>query len=144
MEKRRLTNAQPKACPTMLATRDRQILRAALLELHRTTGLSGTIARGISEKGPESNMVVRIAIENGAQLFVAAIKSDDCHETPVVIKEKFANSGYEPLLVTRHITRKAAEHCRAIQLSFLDTVGNVFLESRGPCVLYVNVRSRRP
>jgi len=89
-------------------------------------------------------MVVRIAIENGAQLFVAAIKSNNCPETPVVIKEKFANSGYEPLLVTRHITRKAAEHCRAIQLSFLDTVGNVFLESRGSCVLYVNVRSRRP
>jgi hypothetical protein len=129
----------------MLATKDRQILRAALLELHRTTGLSGTIARDIAEEGPEShNMVVRIAIENDAQLFVAAIKTDDCPETPVVIKEKFANSGYAPLLVMRHITRKAAEHCRAIQLSFLDTVGNVFLESRGPCVLYVSVRSRRP
>ena len=78
----------------MPATRDCQILRAALLELHRTTGLSGTIARDIAEKGQASNVVVKIAIENGAQLFVAAIKSDDCPETPVVIKEKFANSGY--------------------------------------------------
>ena len=128
----------------MPATRDRKILRAALLELHRTTGLSGTIARDIAEKGPESNVVVRIAIENGAQLFLAAIKSDDCPQSPIVIKEKFANSGYAPLLVMRHVTRKAAEHCRAIRLSFLDTVGNVFLESRGPCVLYVNVRSRLP
>jgi hypothetical protein len=101
------------------------------------------IARGIANEGSVSSMVVSIAMENDAQLFIAVIKSDDCSETPVVIKEKFANSPYVPLLVTRHITRKAAEHCRMIQLSFLDTVGNVFLQGRGACVLYVNVTGRR-
>jgi len=123
-----------------MLSKDRQILETALSELRRTTGLAGTIVQDVAEQGGRHNAVVRIGTENDAQLFAAEIKPVDRFQTPALVKAQLAHSGHAPLLIAPYITRETAEHCRAIQLPFLDTAGNAFLSGRG---LYVYVVGQR-
>ncbi len=120
----------------MMLSRDRQVLEAALAELHRTTGLPAHVVQDLPEQGRRHNVVVRIGIENEAQLFAAEIRPVDRFLTPALVKAHLATSNNVPLLVAPYITRETAEHCRSIHLSFVDTAGNAFLCARG---LYVYV-----
>jgi len=126
----------------MMLSKDRQILETALLELQRTTGLVGAVVPDKAKQSHGHRAVVRIGTENEAQLFAAEIRAVDRFQTPDIIKAQFASSGHAPLLVAPYITRETAEHCRAIQLPFLDTAGNAFLSGRGLQVYIVG--QRRP
>ena len=126
----------------MMLSKDRQILETALLELQRTTGLVGAVVPDKAKQSHGHSAVVRIGTENEAQLFAAEIRAVDRFQTPDIIKAQFASSGHAPLLVAPYITRETAEHCRAIQLPFLDTAGNAFLSGRGLHVYVVG--QRRP
>lgn len=119
-----------------MLSKDRQILETALSELRRTTGLAGTVVQDLAGQPRGHNVVVRIGIENEAQLFAAEIRPVDRFQTPALVKAHLAQSHHVPLLVAPYITRETAEHCRAIQLPFLDTAGNAFLSGRG---LYIYV-----
>ena len=124
-----------------MLSNDRLILEAALSALRQSTGLTGTVVEDPADKGRQRRSVIRIGSGNDAQIFIAEIKSVDRFQTPALVKAQLANFGHTPLLVAPYITRETAEHCRAIQLPFLDTAGNAFLSSRGQFV-YVIGHSR--
>jgi|SRR5579863_610068 len=126
----------------MMLSKDRRILETALSELQRTTGLVGAVVRDTVRQGLEHTAVVRIGVENDAQLFAAEIRAVDRFQTPDFVKAQLADAGHSPLLIAPYITRETAEHCRAIQLAFLDTAGNAFLAGRGLHVYVVG--QRRP
>jgi hypothetical protein len=125
-----------------MLSKDRQILETALLELQRTTGLLGAIVPDKANQRHRQSAVVRIGTENDAQLFAAEVRAVDRFQTPDCVKAQLAQAGHSPLLVAPYITRETSEHCRAIQLSFLDTAGNAFLAGRGLHVYVVG--QRRP
>lgn len=122
----------------MMLSRNRQVLETALAELHRTTGLAGTIVQDVPELG--HSVVVRIGSENEAQLFTVEVRPVDRFQTPALVKAHLEGSDHMPLLIAPYITRETAEHCRSIQLPFVDTAGNAFLCARG---LYVYVVGQR-
>jgi hypothetical protein len=82
-----------------MLSRDRQVLDAALAELLRTTGPPATVVEDLPEQGRRNNVVVRIGVENGAQLFAAEVRSVDRFQTPALVKARLANSTHVPLLV---------------------------------------------
>ena len=125
-----------------MLSKDCEILETALSELRRTTGLVGALVRDTAKQGHGHTAVVRIGAQNEAQLFAAEVRAVDRLQTPDLVKAQLAGSGHAPLLVAPYITRETAEHCRAIQLSFLDTAGNAFLAGRGLHVYVVG--QRRP
>jgi hypothetical protein len=88
-------------------------------------------------------VLVEIVAEGKRHRYVAALKRVDRFATLGLIKHHLERYTQPGLLVARHITPEVAERCRELHLSFLDTVGNVYLHAPGLLVFVTGQRARR-
>lgn len=113
------------------------LLRAALTAFHRVTGLPAfAIAKPRSPAPRRADAWIAIQTGRVERRFAVQIKAVDRFQTPAQVKAHLAPDSRLPLLVAPFISREAAEHCRRLHLSFLDTAGNAYVEAPG---LYVYV-----
>jgi hypothetical protein len=111
-------------------------LDAALLALRRGAGLTAIATREARSAGSPVDALVKVQTDQGDRLFAAEIKVVDRFQTPAQVLDQLAHRKELPLLVAPFISRKTAEHCRSLHLSFIDTAGNAYLDAPG---LYVYI-----
>lgn len=125
--------------PVPDANHESEILEQALAALSKTTGLRGHITE--RSHATCSDAIVEIKTAQGAYPFMAGIKNVRHLATIGLVKEQLACAKH-PLLVAPYVTRALAERCRELQLPFIDTAGNAYLEAPG-LMIYVT-GERRP
>ena len=122
---------------------DRRVLDAAITALHRTTGLE---ARVLEEElfAPDHRLdaMVEIEADGRAHRFVVEVKTVDRFETPAQVKRQLAGLNAAPMLVAPYVTLETARRCRELDLAFIDTAGNAYLD--GPGLLIWVVGQKRP
>jgi hypothetical protein len=121
------------------------LLREALQALHEISGLDGHVLPDHPNEGSQYQPDALIEIVAGEQRvpFVVEVKN---HADRVQVLghvksqlEKAIQDGflkYHPLLITPYITRQLAEECRKLNLPFIDTAGNAYINTAG-IFLYV-------
>jgi len=124
-------------------TREFEVLRKALAALPRTTGLHGRIDEAEPPPRTCGDALIEVETAHRAFPFVAEVKDVRHFATVGLVKEQLdcAKRGTRPLLVAPYITRALAEHCRKLNLPFLDTAGNAYLEAPG-LMVYVTGEPR--
>lgn len=126
-----------------LRKRELRLLDDALGALMRTTGLKATIAtrqlNGIA--GTRADATIKIAANGKRFPFLAEVKTVDRVVALTTVKNQLGKHGKRGVLVTPYLTAELADHCKALDLHFIDTAGNAYLRAPG---LYVFVRGGRP
>jgi hypothetical protein len=112
--------------------RDQIALNHAVTAVQRTVGL----ALRVVEKAPThrtADVFIETDTPAGTIRFAAEIKTVRHFATLAMVREQLAalEPGVNPLLVAPYITRALAERCRALQLPFIDTAGNAFINIPG-------------
>lgn len=137
-------NAEDIQVPDLgLRERDRKLLEDALAALRRTTGLKTTVVA----RGPKTQKIAlpgaTIEIEGDGKRFrfFVEVKAVDRAVALATVKHRLEPFGQQGLLVAPYITPELANHCRKLNLHFIDTTGNAYL--RAPR-LYIFVRGERP
>jgi hypothetical protein len=127
---------------TQLRTRELRVLDEALAALERTTGLKAAILAHKLTPATGADATIRITANGKPFQFIAGIKTVDRAVALAVAKNQLKPYGNRGVLVTPHLTTELANHCRKeLNLHFIDTAGNAYLEAPG---LYVFVRGERP
>jgi hypothetical protein len=106
------------------------------MALRRGAGLSAVATCEARSASSPADALVKVQTEHGDRLFAAEIKAVDRFQTPAQVLAQLAHRKELPLLVAPFISRKTAEHCRSLHLSFIDTAGNAYLDAPG---LYVYI-----
>ena len=111
-------------------TKEAQLLEKALRAFQRETGIRTKCERLdliVDERRVDA--IVRI----GDARFAAEIKRIDRFGALGAVKNAYAHKAlpHPLLLVAPYITPKAAEHCRNIELPFIDAAGNAFIHVPG-------------
>lgn len=115
-----------------LPAREQTILDQAVTAVQRTAGLALRIVHG--EALPlAADAFVEADTPEGTFRLGAEIKTVRHFATIAMVREKLKALKPEiyPLLVAPYITRALAEHCRALQLPFIDGAGNAFIKIPG-------------
>lgn len=115
-------------------------LETALRALARTTGLHAEIAakeplvkRGQGRHRPDAVITVH---EGKKELhYVVEMKTADRFAALGAIKDQLANYNAPGVLVAPYITPEMAQQCREVDLQFIDTAGNAYLNRPGLHVL---------
>ncbi|MEX1828135.1 type IV toxin-antitoxin system AbiEi family antitoxin [Luteibacter sp. CQ10] len=116
------------------------LLQGAAQAVEAATGLK--ITSMPLSYGPDT--VVVVAFPSGQVSYLSEHKSHITGEAHLsLIRQQLAMRENEmrPLLVTHHLTAKQIDHCREIDLDFIDSGGNCLLRARP---LWVLVRGNRP
>lgn len=117
--------------------RSKEILETALAALNRVTGLTALVMdepQSAADRGVDA--LIKIQTDRGERHFIVEIKSVDRFQTPAQVKAQLAGYAELPLLVAPFISTETAGHCRNLNLSFIDTAGNAYIQAPG---LYVYV-----
>jgi len=119
--------------------REQAVLNEAIEAVRRTAGVDLRIA---PHAPPLGDALLEVDIPTGVQ-FVAEIKAARYFATIGMVKERLAHRapGIHPLLVAPYITRALAERCRELQLPFIDTAGNAYINVPG-LTIYVTGEPR--
>lgn len=120
-----------------MATTEQRILKEAEEAFKRTTGLAVEMHPAPVGKDHEVDAVLELSQNRRRHRFLVEVKAVDRFETPALIKARGKTHREPTLLVAPYITREMAERCRQLQLPFIDTAGNVFLEVPGLLVYIV-------
>lgn len=123
--------------PVRMTTTKRRLLHAAGQALQRTTGIDARIHPAPIGRDHGADAIVDLLFERRKHRFHAEIKTVDRFATPALIQARGKKWPEPPLLVAPFITREVAERCRQLQLPFIDTAGNAFLEGPGLFVYVV-------
>ena len=109
----------------------------ALHALRDQTGLEAT-----AEPPVEPAVDAAIAIRRGQRVWRFNVEVKPWLNKAVIglLKERIGHHAQEWLLVTRFITAAQADELRAMNLAFLDTVGNAFINQEG---LYVFTKGQK-
>jgi hypothetical protein len=127
-----------------LPEREHKILEEALAAFTRATGLPATIATKEPKLagGPRPDAVIEVEGPGKRHELVVEIKAIDREIALAAAKQQLDAFGKPGLLVTRHLTAELATRCREkLDLQFMDTAGNAYLQAPG---LYVFIRGERP
>lgn len=119
---------------------ERRILEAALAALAETTGMHGRVIREAPNREGTPDAVLELERNRRRYRFAVEIKAVDRFQTPALVKAQLADVPDLPLLVAPYIARETADQCRVLQLPFLDTAGNAYLEAPD---LFVYVTGQR-
>ncbi|MDQ0009073.1 hypothetical protein J2T07_001250 [Luteibacter jiangsuensis] len=124
---------------------DLTLIRDAAQAVEATTGLPIHILPAPDGSGGyRPDGIVTVGFPDGILSFVAECKARIIGNAQLVlIKQHLAtyDDRSRPLLVTHHLTSGQIDHCREIDLDFMDTAGNCLLRE-GP--RWVLVRGNRP
>lgn len=109
-----------------------QIMEAATAALRRTTGLTAEV---LSQPVPvltrQADAFLKIQAHGRSYRFVAEVKTVDRFATPALVKAQLTGLKQPPILVAPYVTRETAQRCRELNLAFMDTAGNAYLEGPG-------------
>lgn len=127
-----------------LSPDDLALLQGAFDALRRTTGLEGRLVavRTPGQDGRSADALIEIAAEGKRHGYVAVLKRVDRFATLGLIKHQLERYDAPGLLVAPHITPGIAEHCRALDLPFIDTAGNAYLHAPGLLIFVQGQRHR--
>ena len=114
-----------------------RVLESAIAALARTTGLKAHILPGgrVTPEAPDA--MLRIETPQGAHTFLADIRAVDRFATPGLIKERRKTGRRATILVAPYITAEIAAHCKQLDLPFIDTAGNAYMQANGLFVYVV-------
>lgn len=112
--------------------REQVVLEEALAALRRNTGVDAQLIKRC-DPHMAGDALIEVKTTTKKYKFLAGIKTVRHFATVGLVKEQLAHldRGLYPLLVAPYITRALAEHCRALQLPFIDTAGNAYLDAPG-------------
>ncbi|WP_454766403.1 type IV toxin-antitoxin system AbiEi family antitoxin [Cupriavidus campinensis] len=111
-------------------TGDSDWVEAALLALHRTTGMQARIRHGRRDVGGVS-AVAAISLRRGEATHRYAVECRRAVRTASdlsVVRAQLQERG-PGLLVTTYLTPALAGQCREMGLQFIDTAGNTYLDA---------------
>src|SRR6266550_9166295 len=118
------------AAHAVAQTKEAQLLEKALRAFERETGIPTKCERlDLFIDGRRVDAIVRI----GEARFAAEIKRIDRFGALGALKNAYEHEAlpHPLLLVAPYITPKAAEQCRHLELPFIDTAGNAFIQAPG-------------
>lgn len=121
---------------------EQAVLNEALEAVRRTAGVELRID---PHAPPYGDALLEADTPIARAQFVAEIKTTRNFTTIGIVKERLAHlaPGLFPLLVAPYITRALAERCRELQLPFIDTAGNAYINVPG-LTIYVTGEPRPP
>ena len=124
---------------------ERRILTRTLEAIREETGLTATLVEWKPAAGtvhPPVDALVEIAGPQGKQQFAVEVRNRvDRFEILNQLRAFWPQRAGQPLLLAApYITAQAAERCRALDLCFADTAGDVYLRGAG---LHVYVTGKR-
>jgi hypothetical protein len=117
--------------PEGMTTQAGGVLDRAVDAVRETAGLTARIVprRTTTESG-DAVLEIRTP-DRQTYRFIAEIKAVDRFQTPGQVKTQSTGLDEPPLLVAPYISRETANRCRELQLAFIDTAGNAYLERPG-------------
>jgi hypothetical protein len=120
--------------------REQAVLNQALEAVRRTAGVD---LRIVPHAPPFGDALLEVDAPTTRVQFVAEIKTARYFATIGMVKERLAHRppGIYPLLVAPYITRALAERCRELQVPFIDTAGNAYINVPG-LTIYVTGEPR--
>jgi hypothetical protein len=120
--------------------REQTVLNEAIEAVKRTTGMELHI---VPHAPPDGDALLEVHGRPAGVQFVAEIKTARYFATIAMVKERLAHlaPGLHPLLVAPYITRALAQRCRELQLPFIDTAGNAYIDVPG-LTIYVTGEPR--
>ncbi len=126
-----------------LPEREGKLLEDALIAFRRVTGLKAGLVPKEPKipKGAHPDAVIEVEGDGRRFRFFVEVKAVDRAVALATVKHRLEPFGHQGLLVAPYITPELANHCRKLNLPFIDTVGNAYLRAPG---LYVLVRGERP
>jgi hypothetical protein len=116
-----------------------QVLETAIANFNQTTGLHARVLGAIGRAG---DAIVELRTDHQKLRFAANVKTVDRFETPAMMRAGPKNPPARPMLVAPYVTREIAERCRDLDLPFIDTAGNAYIQ--GPGLFIYVVGRRRP
>ena len=126
----------------MAKDKTEQVLETAIRALERTTGLKARILACDPLTPQTGDPLLEVETHQGNYHFLAEVKTVDRFATPGLVKARRRDGAEAPILVAPFITRETAERCKQLELPFIDTAGNAYIQAKG-LLVYV-VGQRRP
>jgi hypothetical protein len=128
--------------PNAIPHREMKILEDALAALTKTTGLRAkVVARELKTPADRYvDAVIELEEQGRRFTFLAEIKKVDRAAALGAVKEQITPYDGKGLLVAPYLTPELANHCRKIELPFIDTAGNAYLQATG---LFVFVKGEK-
>ena len=122
---------------TARATKEREILNAAKLAFEEKAGLHIKILKLEPTDKIRLDAVVEIhAPEDKPNKFYVEIKGFITKDTIGHVAGQIARLGKPGMLVTRHVTPPMAERMKELNLAFIDTAGNAYINTP-PLFVYI-------
>jgi hypothetical protein len=115
----------------------------ALQALKEKTGLAGSLSGTHQMITPryEADALIEFIIEDRPHQYIAECKSTADRKSIVShVKAQLANLPEPGLLIAPYVSREIAEYCREIDLQFIDTHGNAYLNAPG---MYIYVKGEK-
>lgn len=119
-------------------------LAKALEALRNTTGIDAEITARELRPGYGTYEEARVILKPKDQphhFFRAEVKRVDRFAILADFKYRLGEHANEMLLVAPHITEEMADKCKELNLQFIDTVGNAYIDRPG---LFVLIKGQRP
>ena len=110
------------------------LIQEALTALRKQTGISGKLENIQANSGPQSqaNAAIDITVGRKTYRYLVECKSKVDRKSIVSKVGMALSMRSEPgLLIAPYVSREIAEFCRGIELQFLDTHGNAYLNAPG-------------
>lgn len=124
-----------------LPNREMTILGDALEAFTNTTGLEANLVAEeptLPGTNHRADALVKIRGKDDYRTFFAEVRTVERTTTLGTLKERLTEE--HGLLVTPYLTPELANHCRHIDLPFIDTAGNAYIKAPG---LFVFVRGEK-
>src|SRR5215831_6848609 len=120
----------------MATAKAKQVLEAAVCALKRATGLKARILFHDPLTPQTADALLQIETPERTYPFLAEVKAVDRFATPALVKARGVGGTEPPILVAPYITRETAARCKDLQLPFIDTAGNAYIQAQG-LLIYV-------
>ncbi len=117
---------------------ERGILAEAVEAARRTTGLPLVL----QDDNARGTQTLEVLVHRRKQRFEVVTKNVDRFAIPALLKTHERTGRRRLLLAAPYVTRDMAQRCRELQLPFIDTAGNVYIE--GPHLLVYVVGLPKP
>lgn len=131
---------------TTLKYPETRILAAALKAVERTTGLTGNTGAHEPYQGKglyRPAAFVTFNHERKEYRYMVEIKTVDRVVALGLLRARLKGCKPPVLLAAPYITATLAEHCRRLDIQFIDTAGNAYLKAAG-LQIYVTGQKRHP
>lgn len=122
---------------------EESLLEEALLALQKNTGFQSELISTQQRENPAyaADALIEITVKGSPHRYIAECKSNVDRKAIIAHVGMTLSKLSEPgLLVAPYISRENAEFCREINLQFIDTHGNAYLNAPG---LYVYVKGEK-